>query len=103
MDLLVAVMTGGDAVIRASGFNLFIFQPAILKTLVFVSVLQSPATPSATIVVGAVRGHINKIFFTHHGFNDKSQIFGNGITVAFSDNLTGILGGKFYFQILVPV
>jgi hypothetical protein len=47
--------------------------------------------------------HVDKIFFAHNGFNHKPQIFGNGIPIAFPDNLTGILDREFDLQVLVPV
>jgi hypothetical protein len=47
--------------------------------------------------------HLDKIFFTHHGFDHKSQIFGNGVSVTFAYNLTGVLNRELDFQVLVPV
>jgi len=39
------------------------------------------------------------IFFPHNGFDNKPQIFGNGISIAFLDNLTKILDCEFDLQI----
>jgi len=56
--------------------------------------LEKTAAATAAEVVGFVGGHVNKIFFPHYGFNHKAQIICNGIAIAFSDNLTGILDGE---------
>jgi hypothetical protein len=47
--------------------------------------------------------HVDKIFFTHHGFDHEAQVFGNRIPVAFTDDLAGILDGEFDLQVFVPV
>jgi hypothetical protein len=47
--------------------------------------------------------HIDKVFFTHNGFHHETEVFGDGIPIAFAYDLTGILNRKLDFQILVPV
>jgi len=103
MDLCMAVVAGSDAVISTGGLDLIIFDLSIDQTFILESGLEKTATAAAAEVVGFVGGHVHKIFFPHHGFHHKAQIIGNGIAIAFSDNLTGILDGELDFQVLVPV
>jgi len=37
-----------------------------------------------------------------NGFYRKTQIFRDRVTIAFSDNLTGVLNRKFDLQVIVP-
>ncbi len=103
MDLSVAVMTSGNAVVRAGRLDLLIFQFSILQTLFLESGLQKTAAATATVVVGPVGLHVDEIFFTHNGLDHKTQIFGNGIAVTFTDNLTWILNRELDFEVFVPV
>ena len=70
---------------------------AEFQALLFVSRLQKATTSAAAIVVGAVGLHINKIFFSHHGFHHKTKIFGNRVAITFAYNLARILDGKLDF------
>jgi hypothetical protein len=65
--------------------------------------LEEAAAAAAAIVVRPVGIHFDEIFFAHHGFHRVSQIFGHRIPEGFADQLTGVLYGKFDFQILIPV
>ena len=65
--------------------------------------MEESAAAAAAIVVGTVGLHVDKIFFPHNGFNDKAQVFGNGISITFPDNLAGVLDREFDLQVLVPV
>jgi hypothetical protein len=103
VDLSVAVVAASNAVVCTGSLDLFIFEFAILEALFLESGLQESAAPAAAVVVGAVGLHIDKILFTHYGFDDVAQILGNGITVALADDLAGILDRELYFQVLVPV
>jgi hypothetical protein len=103
MDLGVAVVAPGNAVVRACGLDLFILDPAVGQALLLEPGLQKPAAAAAAVVVGPVGLHVDKIFFTHHGFNHKPQVFGNGVAKALADDLAGILDREFNFQVLVPV
>jgi hypothetical protein len=103
MDLSMAVVTSCNAVIRARGFDLFILDFAVSQSFILEPGLQESAAAAAAVVVGAVRLHVDEILFTHHGFDHKPQVFGNGIPKAFADDLAGVLNRKFNFQILVPV
>jgi hypothetical protein len=103
MYLGVAVVTAGDTVIRAGYLNLVILLLAELQALFLESGLQEAAAAAATIIVGPIGLHIDKIFFPHHGFDHEAQIFGNWIPIALAHDLTGVLDRKLNFQILVPV
>ncbi len=103
MDLGVAVMATGNAVIRAGRFDLLIFQLSIYQTLILEPGLQKSAAAAAAIVVRFIGLHIDKIFFTHHSLDNITKIIRNRITIALSDDLARILNRKLDFQILVPV
>ena len=103
VDLGMAIVTAGNAIIRSRGLNLFVFYFSIGKALVFKPGLQETAAPTAAIIIRPVGLHIHKVFLPHHGFDHKSQVFGNGITIALSDDLTGILYREFDFQLFIPI
>ncbi len=103
MNLGMAIMTAGNAVIGAGCLDLLILQFSILQTLFLESGLEKTATATATVVVGPVGLHVDKIFFANNGFDNKTQVFGNWISKSFSNNLAGVLYGELDFQILVPV
>ena len=103
MDLGVTIVTAGDTIIRTGGFNLLIFYFSELHSLFFEAGLEKATAATAAIIVGPVGLHINEVLFTHHGFDDKAQIFRDGIPIRLPHNLAWILNGKFYFQVLVPV
>jgi hypothetical protein len=103
MNLGMAIMAAGDTVIRAGFLYLFVLQPAEFQALFFEAGLEKTATAAATIIIRPVGLHINKVFFSDDGFDYISQIFGNRIPKTLAHDLTGILNGKFNFQILVPV
>ena len=103
MNLGVAIVAAGDAVIRTGFLYLFVLQPAEFQTLLFQAGLEKAAAAAAAIIVGPVGLHINKIFFANDRFDHISQVFGNRIPITLAHDLTGILHRKFNFQILVPV
>jgi len=47
--------------------------------------------------------HVDEILFSNTGFKSKSKVIGDFVSIAFSDDLTGVLHGELYFQVLVPV
>ncbi len=65
--------------------------------------MEESTAAAAAKIVGAVGLHVDEIFFSDNGFHHKPQVVGNGIAIAFSDNLTGILNRKFDFKVFVPV
>ncbi len=103
VNLRVAVVATGDAVCGARGLDLLVLEAAVAQALFLVSGLEEAAPAAAAVVIGAVGRHVDEIFLTHHGFDHKPEIFGNGVAVAFADDLAGILDGELDLEILVPV
>ncbi len=103
VNLCVAIVAGGYAIGGTRGLDLIVLESAILQPGFFKTGLEEPAAAAATVVVGAVGYHIDKVLLTHYGLNYEAQILGNGITVGFTDDLTGILGGKLDFKVFIPV
>jgi hypothetical protein len=68
-----------------------------------VAPVQKAPAPAAAIVIGAVGGHVDKIFFAHHGFDHIAHIFGYGIAQRFSNQLARVLTGKFDLALLIPI
>jgi len=103
MNLGMAVVTAGNAIVRSGNLNLIVFQATEFQPRFLVSGLKKATPTTAAVVIGTVGMHLDKIFFAHHAFDYKAQIFGNGIPIAFAYDLTGILNRELDFQILVPV
>jgi hypothetical protein len=103
MDLGMAVVAAGDAVVCAGGLDLIIFDFPVSQAFILEAGLEKSAAAAAAKVVGAVGHHIDEIFFADNGFHHKPQVVGNRVAIAFSDDLTGILDRKFNFQVFVPV
>lgn len=103
VDLGMTVVTACNAVICPCSLNLCIFNFSIFKALVFKTGLQKTTAAAAAIVIGSIRLHIYKVFFPYNGFDDKSQILCNRVSIAFSDNLARILNCKFNFKIFIPI
>jgi hypothetical protein len=103
VDLGMAVMATGNAIIRSRGLDLLILQASEFETLFLEPGLQEAAAAAATVIIGTVGRHIDKILFAHHTPDHITQILGNGITITLANNLAGVLDGELYFQILVPV
>ena len=103
MNLSMAVVAGGNAVLRPGCHDLLEFQPTVSPSGFGKAGLQETTAPTATVIVGAIGKHIHKIFLPHNGFYYKPQIFRHRITKTFSNELAGILNRKLDFQVLVPV
>jgi hypothetical protein len=103
MNLGVAVMASGYAVISSGSLNLLIFYPAEFQACILIAGLEKTTTASAAEIIGMIRIHVNKVFFSNTGLDNIAKIFGNGVTIAFAYNLARILGGKFNLEVLVPV
>ncbi len=103
MDLGVAVMTWSNAISGACIIDLFEFFPAVIPAFFRKSRLQESTAAAATIIIGAVRGHVYEIFLAYNGFYDKPKVFRNGVAQSLSYELAGILNGKLYFQVSVPI
>ena len=65
--------------------------------------MKETTAAAAAEVIRSVGVHFYKVFFTHDRFYDKAQIFGDRITKAFTDNLTGILDRELDLEVLVPI
>jgi hypothetical protein len=103
MNLGMAIMAAGNTVIRAGRLYLFVLQPAEFQTLFFLAGLEETAAATATIIVGPVGDHINKVFFSDDRFDHESQVLGNRFAKSLAHDLTGILHSKFNLEVLVPV
>jgi hypothetical protein len=103
MNLGMAIMTAGNAVIGTGCLDLLVLQSSVFQALLLESGLEKTTAATATVVVGPVGLHINKILFAYNGFDHETQVFGDRITITFSNNLAGILYRELDFQILVPV
>jgi hypothetical protein len=103
MDLGVTVVAPGNAVVCTGGFDLFIFDFAVLQAFILEPGLEESAAAAAAVVVGAVGLHVNEVFFAYHGFDHEAQIFGNGVAKAFANDLAGVLHREFDLQVLDPV
>jgi len=102
VNLGMAVVAGGDAILSTGCFDLIQFQPAIFMTGLGVSGLQITASAPAAIVVGPVGLHVDEVVFTHHRPDHKPQIFRNGVTKTLANKLTGVLNREFDFPVCVP-
>jgi len=101
--LSVAIMTARDAVVRAGCGDLVKLNPAIGPPRLRVSGLQEAPAPAATVVVRFIRRHFDYILLTDYRLDNKPQIIRHLIAITLADNLAGILNGKFYAQVFVPV
>jgi hypothetical protein len=103
VNLGMTVVTTRNTVVGTGGLDLIVFQFAIGQALFLEARLEKTTATAATVIIGSIGCHIDEIFFSHYRLHHVTQIFGNGISVAFADNLTGILNREFDFEILVPV
>ena len=103
VDLGMTVVAPGDAIIGARSLDLLVFQAAVFTSRLEIARLQKAAPAAATVIIGAIGRHVHKILFTNDRSNHETQIFGNGISIAFAHDLAGILHRKLDLQILVPV
>ena len=103
MDLGMTVVTRGNAIIGSSRRDLVKFHLPVMMSGVSVPGLQITSPAAATVVVGLVGMHINKIFFPHNGLHDIAQILRHWISKAFAHYLTRILNRELDLQILIPI
>ena len=112
VDLGVAVVAGGDAVVGAGLLHLFELEPPVGPPFFRVAGLQKPASATAAKVVGAVGLHVDEVFFTHGGFDHVAKIFSNRIAQGLSHELARVLDregdpalpvpGRIDFQTALP-
>jgi hypothetical protein len=103
VDLGMAIMTAGDAVVRSRRLDLLVFQSPELEALLFETGLQKTAATPAAVVVGPVGLHVDEVFLADDRFDHKPEVLGDGIAIAFADNLTGVLNRELDFEVLVPI
>ena len=102
MNLGMTVVAAGNAVIGSSLDNLVKFIFAVTAPLLLKTGLEKAAATAAAIIIGFVRGHFDDVFLADNLFDHIAQILGNGIAIAFSDDLTRILDGKLDLTLPVP-
>lgn len=103
MNLGMTVVTAGDTVIGPCLDNLIKFKFAVSPPLLLKTRLEKAAAATAAIIIGSVRGHLDDVFLADNLFHHITQILGNSLAITFSDDLAGILNGKFDLTLLVPV
>ena len=103
VNLGMAVVATGNAVIGTGGLDLVVFEFAILEAFFLEARLQESAAAAAAIVIGPVGLHVDEVFFADHGLDNEAQIFGNGVAETLAHDLARVLHGKLDFEILVPV
>jgi len=103
MDLCMAVVARGYAIIRARGQYLVRLYRTVLTPCLWVTRLEEAPAPAAAEVVGAVGGHVDEVFFPHHRLDDESEVFGHGVAKGLANELAGILHGELYLSVFVPV
>ena len=99
----VAIVAHGNTVIGPRLFYLIDFKFAVFPTRFRQSPLQSSTATAAAVIVRAVGRHVDKIFFTDNSLYRVSEIFGDGVPELFSHQITGIMDGEFFLQVLVPI
>ncbi len=97
VDLGMAVMARGYAIICCSGDNLVQFLLPIVEAFIFIRVLQEAPTAAAAEIVGHVGTHIKEVFFADARFEDETEILRQGVTKGFPYQVTGVLNGKLNF------
>ena len=103
VNLCVAIVAGGNAIIGAGGLDLIVLQLSVCQACIFIARLEKSAAPAATVIVRSIGEHLDEVFLSHNRFHHKSEIFCNGISEGFPYDLTRILNRELDFQILVPV
>jgi hypothetical protein len=103
MNLGMTVMAGCYCIGCAGFYDLVGFETTVFSPCFGKSCLEKSAAAATAVIVGAVGGHIDEIFFTYDFFHHIAKVFSHRITKGFSNKLARILNGKLDFQILIPV
>ena len=103
MHLGMTIMAWCDAVLSLGCKNLIGLGLAVSPPLLLETGLEKTASAATAKIIGFIRCHVNKIFFTNNCFNNISQVFCHRVAKCFSHQLTGILNRELDFPILVPV
>ncbi len=99
----VAIVAGGQHILRAGGHDLIELDLAVSPALFGIAGLERAATASAAVVVGAIGHHVDKIFLTHNAFNNKAHVLGHLLAYGFAHNVARVLTGKLDAQRFVPI
>ena len=102
MNLRMAIVTWRYAISGTGGLDLVELDFAVFPAGFRISCLEKAAPTATAVIIGAIRVHIDEIFFADHGFNHVAELLGNRITQALAHQLTGILSRKLDLQIPVP-
>jgi len=103
VNLGMTVVAGCDAVGRFGFSYLIKLSSAVVTPGFGIAGLQESAAATATIIVGSVGLHVNKVFLAHNRSDHKTQVLGNRIAQSFPDKLARVLHCELHFQIFVPV
>ena len=103
VNLRMAVMAPGNAVIRPGFLYLPVFEPSIMPPGLIIARLKESSPSATAVIVGPVGGHIHEVFFSYNRLYNKTQIFSNRITVTFSNDLARVLDGKFDVAVFIPI
>ena len=103
MNLGMAVMAACNTIVGASRNDLIVFQLTVIPSCISEPGLEESSPAAATVVVGFIRCHLDDIFFTNHRFYDETKIICHCISIAFADNLAGILDSEGYPSFFIPV
>jgi len=103
VDLGMAVVARRNTIIGLCVQDLVGFELAVSPAFICIPGLEKTAAAAATVVVGLVGIHLNKIFLTYNRFDDKPQIFRDGISITFAHDLARVLNRKLDPQIFVPI
>ena len=103
MDLGMAVMAAGDAVIGAGAYDLVKLGFAVGAARFCETGLQETAAAAAAVVVRFVRRHLDDVFRADYRLNDEAQVIGNRIAKTLADNLAWVLDRELDLAIFVPI
>ncbi len=79
VNLRVTVVARGDAIISPGAIDLFKFQFSVSASGFWKSGLQESAPSTAAEIIGPIRCHVDKIFFSDTGLHHEPQIFSNRV------------------------
>ena len=103
MNLGVAVVASGNAIIGLGGLDLIILDLSEFQTIFLETRLQKSTAAATAVVVGSVGLHVDEVFLADNRLDNKTEIFRYGVAVAFAHDLAGVLNGELNAEVLVPV
>jgi hypothetical protein len=99
----MAVVAGSDRIGCLGGKDLVGLELSVGAPFIRESGLQEAAAAATAEVIGSVGVHVHEVFFTDHGFDHETQVFGHWVTKGFAHQLAGILNGELDLAVLVPI